>query len=208
MDAAPVLEGLEAWASRIAIGLGIIVIVLPVLGFRRASARPQGRVSGRASSLLRWPVVAALAVLYVAAGVLLWKPVPLALAPWGRAVLLGVGFPLYLAGVGLYLWGYRALGRWFGVSSGFGAALYQDHRLIEAGPYALVRHPMYLGVMLAAVGALLLFRTWAMVLYTPTAFSVIRRARHEEHLLAQELGPGWEVYARRVPAWIPRCRRG
>jgi protein-S-isoprenylcysteine O-methyltransferase Ste14 len=208
MSVAQVLENLETWAWRIAIVLGIVVIVLPVLGFRRASARPRGRVSGRAMSLLRWPAVAALAVLYVAGGVLLWRPVPLVLPPWGRAILLGVGFPLYLAGVGLYLWGYRTLGRWYGVSSSFGAALYQDHRLVEAGPYALVRHPMYLGVMLAAVGALLLFRTWAMLLYAPSAFSVIRRARQEEHLLAKELGPTWEAYAQRVPAWIPRSRRG
>jgi protein-S-isoprenylcysteine O-methyltransferase Ste14 len=201
------LERLEAWATGIAIALGVVVIVLPVLGFWRAGGRPRGRSSGRAADLLRRPAVVALAILYVAVGVLLWRPLPLALPPWARAVVLGVGFPLYLAGVGLYLWGYRALGRWFGVSSGFGAALYEDHRLIEAGPYALVRHPMYLGVMLAAVGALLLFRTWAMAFYAPGAFAVILRARREEHLLAGEFGPAWETYARRVPAWVPRGRR-
>ncbi len=203
----PILDGLEAVASWIAVGLGVVVIVLPVLGFWRAGARPRGRSSGRGAGLLRRPAVVVLAVLYVTVGILLWKPLPLALPSWARAVLLGVGFPLYLVGVGLYLSGYRTLGRWFGVSSGFGAALYQDHRLIEEGPYAVVRHPMYLGVMLAGVGALLLFRTWAMAFYAPGAFSVILRARREERLLAQEFGPAWEAYTQRVRAWLPRWRR-
>jgi protein-S-isoprenylcysteine O-methyltransferase Ste14 len=92
----------------------------------------------------------------------------------------------------------------FGVSSSLTAELYEGHRLVDDGPYAFVRHPMYLGVMLAAFGALLIFRTWTMVFYTLTSLGLIVRARREEDLLAAEFGEQWTSYKDRVPGWIPR----
>jgi protein-S-isoprenylcysteine O-methyltransferase Ste14 len=83
-----------------------------------------------------------------------------------------------------------ALGHMFGISSGFGATLYQDHKLIRNGPYRFVRHPMYLAVILAAFGALLIFR-----------------ARQEERLLAEEFGEEWQRYRRDVPGWLPTLRK-
>lgn len=67
---------------------------------------------------------------------------------------------------------------------------------------------MYLGVLCAALGALLIFRTWAMVLFTPMALVVIARAKREEALLAAEFGEMWQVYASKVPKWIPKRRVG
>ncbi len=91
----------------------------------------------------------------------------------------------------------------FGISSGFGATLYQDHKLIRIGPYRYVRHPMYLAVILAAFGALLIFRTWAMVLFSVLSLGVILRARREERLLGEEFGEEWEAYCQEVNGWIP-----
>ena len=95
----------------------------------------------------------------------------------------------------------------FGISSGFGATLYQDHELIRVGPYRYVRHPMYLGVILAAFGALFIFRTWAMVLFSVSSLGVIVRAQKEERLLAEEFGEEWDAYRRKVNAWIPKLRK-
>ena len=103
------------------------------------------------------------------------------------------------------MWEYRTLGRMFGVSSSTAAELYEDHHLIDSGPYGFVRHPMYLGVLLVAFGALLIFRTWAMVIYAPTALVVFVRARREENLLAAEFGEQWQSYKDRVPPWIPNA---
>ncbi|MGD8402166.1 MAG: isoprenylcysteine carboxylmethyltransferase family protein [Anaerolineales bacterium] len=118
-----------------------------------------------------------------------------------------VGSLFYFPGIVLYLWGYWTLGRMFGISSGFGANLYQDHKLVQNGPYRYVRHPMYLAVILAALGALLIFRTWAMVLFVPLSLGVIFRARQEEHLLADEFGEKWESYCQEVNGWVPRFRK-
>jgi protein-S-isoprenylcysteine O-methyltransferase Ste14 len=198
------VDAVETWLVRLAVVLGAIAILLPLLNVWRSRNIRRGRAAGSSARLLRWPVVFALAAAYVAAGILLWKPLPIRFGATARLVLVLAGALLYFPGVMLYLWGYRTLGRLFGVSSSAAAELYQQHRLIDSGPYAIVRHPMYLGVLLAAFGALLLFRTWAMVIFTPMSLVVIARARREEKLLADEFGEQWDSYAKRVPGWVPK----
>jgi protein-S-isoprenylcysteine O-methyltransferase Ste14 len=184
---------------------GIVVILIPLLGFRRAQVR--GRSSGAAARLLSWPMMLMFTVIYVAIGIALWRPLPVILSPIQLTIFLAIGSLLYFPGIALYLWGYWTLGRMFGISSGFGATLYQDHHLILSGPYRFVRHPMYLAVILAAFGALMIFRTWAMVLFSVSSLVVIPRARREEHLLAEEFGEEWESYKQHVPGWLPGRRK-
>jgi protein-S-isoprenylcysteine O-methyltransferase Ste14 len=201
------LSTIEHWLQLLAILTGIAVILIPLLGFRRADARLRGRNSGVAIRLLRWPVMLVLTIGYVAVGIALWHPLPITLSPGLLLSILVVGSLLYFPGIVLYLWGYGTLGRMFGISSGFGATLYQDHKLIQIGPYRYVRHPMYLAVILVAFGALLIFRTWAMLLFSLSSPLVILRARQEERLLAEEFGEEWNLYRRDVPGWLPAFRK-
>lgn len=99
-------------------------------------------------------------------------------------------------------WGRMALGSMYHVSSSRGAQLFKDHQLVTHGPFALVRHPMYLGVMLAGAGGLLLYRTWTFVFVLLQFPVFIRRARLEERALAQEFGTEWESYRQKVPPFI------
>src|SRR5438552_12237316 len=68
---------------------------------------------------------------------------------WQRTLLTGlVGDALALAGLALMLWARVTLGRnWSG-----GVVLKEDHELIQRGPYAYVRHPIYSGVFLLMLG--------------------------------------------------------
>ena len=66
---------------------------------------------------------------------------------------------------------------------------------------------MYLGVMLAAWGSLLVYRTWATLGFAIMMFGLIIRARREERVLREEFGEAWREYASRVPGWLPRLRR-
>jgi protein-S-isoprenylcysteine O-methyltransferase Ste14 len=102
------------------------------------------------------------------------------------------------------LWGRLALGEMYHVSTGFGVQLHAHHQLVTHGPYKYLRHPMYLGVGLAGVGGILLYRSWTLVFVTAFLPGLILRARREEQALAAEFGAAWEVYRRRVPAWFPR----
>ncbi len=90
----------------------------------------------------------------------------------------------------------------YNVSSSMGAQLYADHRLVTHGPFAIVRHPMYLGVILASAGGLLIYRTWTLLFTTVSFLGLVLRARREEEALAAEFSEQWEEYRRRVPAWI------
>ncbi|MBK8900907.1 MAG: isoprenylcysteine carboxylmethyltransferase family protein [Anaerolineaceae bacterium] len=136
----------------------------------------------------------------------LWRPLPFALSQLPRAFALILGSLLYFPGLALVLWGRLTLAQLYNVSSSFGAQLYVDQQLVTRGPFACVRHPMYLGIWLVGWGGLLLYRTWtfAFVLFHFPALLI--RAWREEQLLAAEFGEQWAAYTRRVPAWLPRLR--
>jgi protein-S-isoprenylcysteine O-methyltransferase Ste14 len=88
-----------------------------------------------------------------------------------------------------------------------GAQLFADQQLVTSGPYNIVRHPMYVGLILAALGALLVYATWTTVYFAAFAPFLMMRARREEQVLAAEFGEKWAEYCRRVPALIPWLRR-
>jgi len=183
------------------------VILLPLALVYRQRSRINDSERQRRPISLRVPATFTLSALYVLGGILLWKPVWESISESLNSMVLILGSLLYFPGIALYLWGFFTLGKMFAVSSSRAAALYPDQVLIESGPYHYLRHPMYMGVILAALGAALIFRTWAMVLYSLTALSVLLRARREDELLAVHFGARWEEYRARVPGWLPRLRR-
>jgi protein-S-isoprenylcysteine O-methyltransferase Ste14 len=197
-------ENIEKWIKRAVVISGLLVISLPLIGFQRSGSRPRGKRSGITAGVQHRGTFLALTAGYVAGGVLLWRQIPVQMAKRLNKVVILVGGSFYFAGISLYLWGFRTLGRMFAISSALGTQLYHDHQLITSGPYAYVRHPMYLGVILAAWGALLVFHTWAMLLYTLSALTVIFRADREDAALALEFPQQWPAYADRVPGWLPR----
>ncbi|MEJ2487796.1 MAG: isoprenylcysteine carboxylmethyltransferase family protein [Anaerolineales bacterium] len=163
-----------------------------------------GRTLGSGAASRSWPVVLLISAGFIGAGILLWHPLPLAFYNRISWLFSAIGALFYYPGTGIYLWGLATLRAQFGVSSLSGADLYQGHKLITRGPFAIIRHPMYVGVFLAAIGALLIFRTWAIALFAPMSLVVLVRANHEEELLAAEFGEEWETYASKVPKWFPK----
>jgi protein-S-isoprenylcysteine O-methyltransferase Ste14 len=105
--------------------------------------------------------------------------------------------------MGLIMWGRMALGRMYNVSSALGNRLYADQELVTSGPFALVRHPMYLGALIASVGGVLLYRTWSAVLVLAHEAVFWVRAGREDQALEAEFGEAWRAYARRVHAGVP-----
>jgi protein-S-isoprenylcysteine O-methyltransferase Ste14 len=195
---------IESLIRFLAIVMGVITIIMPVRLMMRQSGRAKGRTTGRAAGTRSWLGVLLMMIGFVAVGFLLWKPLPLPVTDPARLLITLIGAVFYIPGVVMYLWGMTYLRTQFGVSGLLGAELYQGHQLVKTGPYALVRHPMYAGVLLAAAGALLIFRTWAMLIFMPMSLVVLARAELEEKLLAAEFGEQWESYAFKVPKWFPR----
>jgi protein-S-isoprenylcysteine O-methyltransferase Ste14 len=135
---------------------------------------------------------------------LFWTPLPLSLPPATRWITLILGALLYFPGLMLALWGWQALGKYYNVSTSLGAQLYADHRLVTTGPFARVRHPMYLGFILGAFGGLLIYLTWTVLILALISPGLIVRARREEAALLAEFGELWLAYRDRVSGWIPR----
>jgi protein-S-isoprenylcysteine O-methyltransferase Ste14 len=81
----------------------------------------------------------------------------------------------------------------------------QGTGLVTTGPYRLVRHPIYLGLALLAVGEALAFGSWAalMIVLSGIGPTFAWRARAEEKLLSGTFGERYAVYRQRTKMIIP-----
>ena len=111
------------------------------------------------------------------------------------------GFGLALLSALFAAWGMWTLGRSYGIR----LDLFEGHRLKTDGAFALVRHPMYLGIVTFHLGAALALESVPLLLVT-AAFVVpltLARIGAEEHVLREAFGTRHAEYARRVPALMP-----
>ena len=202
-----ILDVVEKWIRWIGAVVGLVALAIALWrGVWQGLQRPSGRTTGAAAKVLRVPLQLLFGAFWIGLSFILWQPLPVMLTISTRAATLSLGALLYFLGLALYLWGVRTLGEMYKASSGFGVQLNVEHRLITHGPFALVRHPLYLGLQVTAVGGLLLYRTWTFVFVTVNFLALVIRAKREEQALAMEFGEQWDVYVKRVPAWIPRLR--
>jgi protein-S-isoprenylcysteine O-methyltransferase Ste14 len=199
------IENIIRWVG-VAIGLATLAFAL-WQGIWRGLQQPPGRTTGNARIVLRTPLLLIMGLLWLGICFILWRPVPFLPSTSVRIAILMVGTLLYFLGLALYLWGAKTLGTMYKPSSAFGVQLNVEHKLITYGPFALVRHPLYLGLQVAAVGGLLVYRNWTFVFIAVNFLGLFFRARREEQALAAEFGKEWEMYASQVPAWMPHFRR-
>jgi len=80
----------------------------------------------------------------------------------------------------------------------------EGHRVVDTGPYALVRHPIYTGLLAATlVTAAAEATVPALLAFVLIAVGFYLKARIEENFLRQELGDAYDAYRRRVPMLLP-----
>jgi isoprenylcysteine carboxyl methyltransferase (ICMT) family protein YpbQ len=85
----------------------------------------------------------------------------------------------------------------------------EDHRIIDTGPYGMVRHPIYTGLIIGMLATGFAVGTWtAIVGALFVAVGEWQTARMEEGFLSVELGQeAYRNYSRRVPMIVPFLRR-
>jgi protein-S-isoprenylcysteine O-methyltransferase Ste14 len=84
----------------------------------------------------------------------------------------------------------------------------QDHALIRTGPYARIRHPIYTGLLIALLGAVLALGVYrAIVGFAIIAIGFYLKSRQEERFLAEEFGEEFERHRHRTGLFLPRLRR-
>jgi len=80
----------------------------------------------------------------------------------------------------------------------------REHELITSGPYALVRHPIYTGLLLAVIGSAMARGEWRGVLAIFLACVALwRKLRFEELWMVEQFGEAYERYRKGVPALVP-----
>ncbi|RUW23971.1 isoprenylcysteine carboxylmethyltransferase family protein [Mesorhizobium sp. M4B.F.Ca.ET.215.01.1.1] len=79
-----------------------------------------------------------------------------------------------------------------------------DHRVVDTGPYRLVRHPIYTGLLVAILATMAAKGTvWGVAGAAFLIVGIVVKARLEESFLRGELGTAYDDYARRVPMLLP-----
>jgi protein-S-isoprenylcysteine O-methyltransferase Ste14 len=134
---------------------------------------------------------------------LLW--IPLLYLPYQTLQILDVpGLINYAAGSIFMLWARRSLGKMWGISTSQQVKLYEDHQIVQGGPYAFVRNPMYFGWIVAMFGLILLYPVWVVLLmFLFSLFAFIGRARREDTALAGRFGEVWTEYKKRTKFLVP-----
>jgi protein-S-isoprenylcysteine O-methyltransferase len=121
--------------------------------------------------------------------------------PGSRVWPLAVGFAVFGLGLGVRTWAVQELGRFFK----YAVVVQSDHQVVDTGPYRLIRHPSYTGLLMASLGLGIALGTWLSIpaALVPPLLAFAIRIRHEERVLAAELGESYRSYMRRTRRLIP-----
>lgn len=127
-----------------------------------------------------------------------------------------LGYALIVAGGCFRVWAMRTLGRYFT----FRLSIRPDHKLIQDGPYGIVRNPSYTGIYIMVLGSSLIMMTgnaanrmmgskaahpivrWTVAVlltYAAAHGSFRGRIMSEENMLEENFGTEWKHYTRKVP---------
>ena len=111
-----------------------------------------------------------------------------------------IGIVLAWLGVALAIWARSALGsNWSG-----SVTVKENHTLIMRGPYRFVRHPIYAGMLLAMLGAALVYGAAGCFVAVILGYAAFwRKARKEEQFMTQEFGAEYRHYQTAVKQMIP-----
>ncbi|MHA2621776.1 MAG: methyltransferase family protein [bacterium JZ-2024 1] len=123
--------------------------------------------------------------------------------PLDRSLAKSLGIAIVALGMSLVVWSVVHIGPGVTVS-----VRPRSPRLVTTGPYAFVRHPIYLGFTIALLGTAIIGRSLPGILLLGFAFSPVEvwRAMLEERFLAEKFGTEWHRYRATTPFFIPSYR--
>src|SRR6516162_5155373 len=113
--------------------------------------------------------------------------------------LAGAGLVLFAAGLGFAVWARMHIGRNWGTPM----TQKDEPELVTSGPYHLVRHPIYSGILVAGIGtAVALSWLWLIPVALAGVYFVYS-AKVEEHYLTERFPDAYPVYKRSTKMLVP-----
>lgn len=145
-------------------------------------------------------------VFQIAGALLLFAPSIRFGPDWDATITEGwILLALVVAGVAFAWWARLHLGAlWSG-----SVQRKEGHRVVDTGPYALVRHPIYTGLLLSGLGtAIARGHLSTIVGFALVVIGITMKARLEERFLSTDLGAEYAAYKARVPMLVPFTKFG
>jgi protein-S-isoprenylcysteine O-methyltransferase Ste14 len=165
---------------------------------KAANTKTTQRLEPAASRILR-------VFIFLIAIVLLWpKRIPLPwlyLELWPEGLLpFWLGAAVTIAGLLFAVWARVHLGRNWSRS----VTIKQDHELIITGPYAVVRHPIYTGILTGFLGmAIAISQVRGLIVFALVLLAFWMKLRMEEEWMRSQFGETYAIYAERTAALVP-----
>lgn len=185
----------ELWA-----GIAFWATVVITLGYDLALSATRHVEAGAAKDRAQVPLHIAVGV-GVALAIWLAPSVHSLDMPGGTTWPVAAGFIIAWKGFLFRVWAIRTLGKYFTKT----LTTVEDQPVIDTGPYALVRHPSYTGLIATMFGIGLMLGNWLSLAlcFGTTLVAFTFRMLSEERMLRAELGPPYEAYAATHKRLIP-----
>jgi protein-S-isoprenylcysteine O-methyltransferase Ste14 len=114
-------------------------------------------------------------------------------------IVMSVGLLIFLIGFIIAIWARRHLGKNWGMPM----AQKQNPELITSGPYAYIRHPIYTGVLLMALGSFLIVNMYWLIVFIVAAVFFIYSAVSEEKLMTKQFPKVYPSYKAKTKMLVP-----
>ncbi len=173
----------------------ITALWLVFIGYWAATARAVKKDIMRTGPWWRWALIVSAVMFFFSSRVPKWH---LQLFP-RNMVTEGATLALTAAGISIAIWARRHLGaNWSSAPS-----LKEGHVLVTSGPYRLVRHPIYAGILVALLGSGLAGSAIWLYIFAVFCAIFLYRARVEEQLMLGQFPDEYREYRKRTKALIP-----
>jgi len=167
-----------------------------VLAVATRTGRSEGNVRDRGSQIILWIVIVSAITACV------WIKAP----PWA-SMFGGARWPemagviVLIAGLAIRWTAILTLGKSFSVN----VAIKDSQKICRTGLYRYLRHPSYLGALVAFLAVGLHLRNWISfgVLFVPTTVALLYRIHIEEAVLREAFGEEYVAYSRSTKRLIP-----
>jgi protein-S-isoprenylcysteine O-methyltransferase Ste14 len=109
------------------------------------------------------------------------------------------GLVVFALGLGFAIWARVHLGRNWGTPM----TQKEEPELVTSGPYRLVRHPIYSGILVAGIGTAVGLSWWWLVVVVLAAIYFVYSATVEERYLTEQFADGYRAYKRSTKMLMP-----
>ena len=167
-----------------------------VAEFRADQAKPRLQQRGPAAHIKRYVLLLFVLFLY-------WQLLGLQILPFQTNLGIQLfGLALVLIGLFVSVSARRALGtNW---AHGADYQIKQQHALITTGIYKYIRHPIYIGIFVSAIGAEIVAGSLLFIpLLISAPYPAIKQARREEEILTKQFGNTYTAYMKTSKKFIP-----